>query len=174
MTRMSMIPPLAALMLAGCTGDLMGLRSTYRDRSVSPWVNPQPISNSPVALQPTSPMGPNGQPITAGPTAYLPQSTINNMSPVDRARMGWNTPYPMLASAGGQLDGRAYPYVTRQAMAPGSGGARHRKAAISNTVRIDAIAGPAACAIERSIVICNRMGRKARPTVSTSPTMSAP
>ncbi len=134
MTRTSAVLLLAISLFSGCTSDPMGLRSSYRDRVVAPSANTQPISNPPIAGQPS---GQLGQPVKIGQSVILPQAALSNMAIAQGQRSGWNSPYPMFASAGGQFDGRSFPLLTREARLPRAGGARHRKIAVRNT----AIAG---------------------------------
>ena len=135
MTRMSAVFLLAIMPVTGCTSDPLGLRTSYRDRVVAPSANNQPNSSPPIALQPG---GQLGQPVGIGQSAFLPQSALsNNLTLSQGQRQGWNGPYPMLASAGGQVDGRSFPLLTREVRIPRSGGAQSRK----NLVRNTAIAG---------------------------------
>lgn len=109
---------------AGCTSDPMGLRSTYRDRVVPPSTNSRPVSNSPIAVQPA---GPGTAPATVSNQAY---GQANRTNPA----------YPMLASAGGNIDGREYPFLNREAQTPRRGGATNRKTALNNTAIAPGIA----------------------------------
>ena len=137
MTRMSTVLLLILSLPLGCTSDQLGFRSTYRDRNVTPWANPQPVTNAPVAMQPGGgpPLGP---PVGVSQSMILPQAAMSNYAMAQqRARTGWNSPYPMLASNGGQIDGRSYPYMRREVVIPGPGGAK----AIKTAVRSSALAG---------------------------------
>src|SRR4051812_42816795 len=98
MTRMSVRILLVIVLISGCTSDPMGLRSSYRGRVVPPNANTQPYSNPPIAQQP------NGQPVGVSQSVVLPGSPIANMAVAPGVR-GVASPYPMLASAGGQFDG---------------------------------------------------------------------
>ena len=111
----------------GCTSDPMGLRSTYRDRVVPPTSNSRPVSNPPIAIQPGIPQG---QPVTVGQSVIVPQTLASNRAIPYGQAAGVQSPYPMLASASGNLDGRPYPFLTREAQVPRKGGARHRKRAL--------------------------------------------
>ena len=125
MARMSIFGIWLLTLSVGCTSDPMGLRSTYRDRVVPPSSNSRPVSNSPIAVQP------GGQPV--GQTVVLPQSTAAGQSILLGRTPGTVNPYPMLASAGGQLDGRSFPYLSREVKKPGPGGAVNRRDAVRNT-----------------------------------------
>lgn len=136
MTRMSIVLLLAISFSLGCTSDQLGFRSTYRDRNVTPWASPQPASNHPpVAGQPGVPMG--QQPVQVGQSVILPHASVSNLAFGQQQRSGFNSPYPMLASAGAEIDGRQFPYLNREAKLPGAGGAR----AISRMPRSTAISG---------------------------------
>ena len=117
-------------LVTGCTSDPMGLRSTYRDRVVPPSSNHRPISNSPIALQ--SGLAP-GTPVATGPALMLPQSGISNQVLASGSTPGLSGPYPMLASASRQADGRAFPLLTKEVRKPRFGGAVHRNQAVQNT-----------------------------------------
>ena len=135
MTRMSTIILLTISMSLGCTSDQLGFRSTYRDRNVTPWASPQPYSNSPVAMQPGMPMRP---PVGVSQSVILPNAAVSNLAAAQqRSSAAWNSPFPMIASAGGQIDGRSYPLLRREAVAPRPGGAKAR----TNIVRNTALAG---------------------------------
>jgi hypothetical protein len=130
MARMSIVLIGMLSLLVGCTSDPMGLRSTYRDRVVPPSSNARPISNPPIAVQPG---GPLGQPVGIGQSVILPQSALSNQALSYGQTAGLNRPYPKLASAGGQFDGRAFPFLTREVTKPRTGGAQHRRNAVRNT-----------------------------------------
>lgn len=127
MTRTSSALSLTMLLFIGCTSDQLGYRPTYRDRNVMPWANPQPTSNPPVALQPNAPQiamaqpGVNSQALVTTP-AFVRQSSST---------------FPMIASAGGQIDGRAYPLMNREVSLPRKGGARSRKRAIRTAANVE-------------------------------------
>ena len=140
MTRMSRfvitIFLVALSLISGCTNDPMGLRPSYKGRIVPPGANTQPISNPPIAVQPG---GQLGQPVTIGQSVILPQAALSNMALAQNRLAYGNRPFPMLASAGGQFDGRAYPLLSREARIPRSGGAQTRKMSIRNTAMNTAI-----------------------------------
>ena len=129
MARMSIVF-IGILSLCSCTSDPMGLRSTYRDRVVPPTSNSRPVSNSPIASQPG---GPSGQPLSVGQSVILPQAALSNQAIAYGQTAGLNSPYPMLASAGGQYDGRPFPFLSREVKKPRAGGAVHLKTAVRNT-----------------------------------------
>ena len=122
MTRMSIALLVALVWISGCTSDPMSLRSNYRDRNVAPSAT-QPYSNPPIAAQP-------GQGYGVTQSAILPQNMaatpygLQSAAAVQQNRYGFNSPYPMLASAGGQVDGRDMPLLNREARAPRAGGSR--------------------------------------------------
>jgi hypothetical protein len=127
----------AISLLCGCTSsDPMGLRSAYRG-VVPPSSNSRPVSSSPVAMQP---YGQPGQPIGVGQSAFGPNAAISNMTISQGQNPGWGSPYPMMASAGGQFDGRAFPFLTREVKKPKVGGSQHRKTAVRNTALAAGIA----------------------------------
>ena len=131
MTRMSVVLLFLISVGSGCTSDPLGLRTSYRDRVVPPQGIAQPVSNPPIA---GAPGGQLGQPVGLSQTVILPQTALYNMAIAQAQRGGWNNSYPMLASAGGQIDGRQYPFLTREARIPGPGGARVHKNLVRNTV----------------------------------------
>jgi hypothetical protein len=155
MTRTLSVLVLTLSLVAGCTSDPMGLRSSYRDRVVPPSANTQPVSNPPIALQPNVQMGQTfgmGQPvgmsqsIGMGQSVILPQAAISNLALAQGRRPGGPSPYPKFASNGGQIDGRTYPSLSREARMPRQGGTRHKHdvtshAAIANAVSNTAITG---------------------------------
>lgn len=132
MTRTSIALLMAIAWITGCTSDPMNLRSTYRDRNVAPSAN-QPISNSPIATQP-------GQTYGSIQSAILPQNVAANPFGFQAAnamapnRYGATSPFPMFASAGGQIDGRDMPMLDRDARAPGAGGAKLIKRTASSSI----------------------------------------
>ena len=137
MTRKLVFLLSAISLLCGCTSsDPMGLRSAYRG-VVPPSSNSRPVSNSPVAMQP---YGQPGQPIAVGQSAFVPNAAISNMAIAQGQNPGWGSPYPMMASAGGQFDGRAFPFLTRDVKRPKVGGSQHRKGAVRNTALAGGIA----------------------------------
>ncbi len=141
MTRMSTAVPLTMLLVLGCTSDPMGFRSSYRDRVVPPSANNRPMYNQPLYSQPVSnpPIAsqPIGQPGAIGQTAILPQAALSDLAVAQSARNGQTGAFPMLASAGGQFDGRSFPLLNRSVQAPGIGGAK----AIKRYPRSTALAG---------------------------------
>ena len=135
MTRTLTILLFVMSVTLGCTSDQLGVRSTYGNRNVTPWANPYPASNGPVAAQPGGPLGTS---VGVSQSVILPQAAVSNqLLAQQRARSGWNNPYPMIASSGGQIDGRSYPLMQREAVIPAVGGAKSRK----NVVRNTALAG---------------------------------
>lgn len=135
MTRMFIALLLALTLVSGCTSDPMGLRSPYRGRIVPPSANTQPYSNPPIAAQPGNPLG---QPPGISQSVVMPNSPISNMAFAQGQR--YATPFPMLASAGGQFDGRAYPLLTREIRLPRGGGSQPRKNIVRNTALASGIA----------------------------------
>jgi len=134
MTRMSTVCALVIPFVLGCTSDPMGLRSPYRSSIVPPSTNTaQPVSRPPIALQP------GVQPAATSQTMILPGATISNAAAARDWRTGGVSPYPMFASAGGNIDGRAYGGLTREASLPAAGGARTRKHAMRNTALANGI-----------------------------------
>ena len=130
MTRMSIVLLLAMSPIVGCYSDPMGLRSPYRGRVVAPSANTQPFTNQPVASQSG---GRLGQPVGVGQSVIMQQSPISNLAVNQGQRFGSTSPYPMFASAGGQVDGRAYPMLNRDIRYPRTGGSRPHKSAVRNT-----------------------------------------
>lgn len=127
MARMSKVGFWMLALVAGCTSDPMGFRSTYRERVVPPTSNSRPVSNPPIAVQPS------GQPTMVGQTMILPSNGVSNQAMANGQPAGPNGSYPMLASASGQFDGRSFPYLTREIKKPRFGGAVHRRDAVRNT-----------------------------------------
>ncbi len=138
MTRTSTVLLLTMSLSLGCTSDPMGLRSPYRG-NVAPSANTQPYYNAPIATQPGTQLG---QPAGVSQSVILPQAAVSNMAAAQTSRNGWNSPYPMFASAGGQIDGRAYPLLNREVRMPGPGGAKAKRTAVRRT----ALAGNTALA----------------------------
>ena len=136
MTRKLVYLLSAISLLCGCTSDPLGLRTTYRG-VVPPSSNTRPVSKSPIAMQP---VGQPGQPIGIGQSAYSSNGAVHNMAIAQGQGPGWGSPYPMVASAGGQFDGRAFPFLTREVKKPRPGGTQHRKAAVRNTALAEGIA----------------------------------
>ena len=136
MTRTSIVLLVTFSLISGCTSDPMGLRSTYRDRNVAPSANTQPYSNPPIATQPG---GQLGQPVGVSQTLGMQQVPMANLAYGSRNAYGMTSPYPMLASAGGQIYGRSYPLISRDAQAPRTGGARSMKRTASSTQLADGL-----------------------------------
>ena len=129
MTRTSTVLLLIISLALGCTSDPMGLRTSYRDRNVPPSANTTPYSNPPIATQPGVQLG---QPIGVSQSMPYGQQRMMNLAVAPRQNP-WNSPYPMLASSGGQIDGRSFPYLNRAVKIPGPGGARAIKRTASST-----------------------------------------
>ncbi|WP_029247808.1 hypothetical protein [Schlesneria paludicola] len=128
MTRMSFVLLLATWLTIGCTSDPMGMRSSYRDRNVAPSAVQQPYNRAPVAAQPGMQGAQFGQPGGMTQSAILPQAALTNMqvAQAQGARLNGVSPYPMVASAGGQFDGRDYQLLSGPAQPPRISGRIHR------------------------------------------------
>jgi hypothetical protein len=135
MARKSVLFVAILTLSIGCTSDPMGLRSTYRDRVVPPTSNSRPVSNSPVAVQPGSLTTPGSVALGAvpGQVATLPTASISNPAMALGSSARPSQPYPMLASSARDVDGRSYPFLTREVRIPRRGGARHRNQAVRTT-----------------------------------------
>ena len=138
MTRMFVVFLFVVSMNIGCTSDPLGLRSSYRDRVVPPSANTQPTSNPPIAVQPG---GQLGQPVSVGQSVILPQAALSNLAVAQNARNRSTSPFPMLASTGGQFDGRSYQLLGREVRMPGPGGAKAIKRMPRSTALASGVAG---------------------------------
>ncbi|WP_397568256.1 hypothetical protein [Schlesneria sp. T3-172] len=127
MARKSVFLMILMTWVTGCTSsDPMGLRSSYRDRVVPP-TNTRSISNPPIAGQPPQ----LAQAARAGQFGILPGAAVSQMAHTRPAAGN----YPLLASAGGQFDGRAMPVMNGR---PGMGyaGAPYQMASSASAAAI--------------------------------------
>lgn len=133
MSRMSVFLMLVITLTIGCTSsDPMGLRSSYRDRVVPPASNARPVSNPPIAGQPGAQLA---RATGFGQVGVLPSAAL---SPLAVSR-GPGTGYPLLASAGGQIDGRAIPVLDGRGGLRYPGSALQTASAVSGTAITDGV-----------------------------------
>ena len=134
MARMSVFLMLATTLVMGCTSsDPMGLRSSYRDRVVPPATNTRPVSNPPIAGQPGAQLA---QSAGVGQVGILPNAALSGLA----SSRGPGVNYPLMANAGGQLDGRAIPLLDGRGGPRYPGGPLQTAAAVSGTAITDGIA----------------------------------
>lgn len=133
MTRMSLVAVLILSLVPACTTDPMLLRSSYRSRNVAPSTTTLPSSNPPIANQPGMQLS---QSATTTQSFGVTPPFASNQAYLQGATIG-SSPFPMLASANAQIDGRSMPYLSRESGVPRARGAKM----IKSSARSSAIAG---------------------------------